>query len=162
MLAEVQQRAADMPGVEVLGGQDGPAVRALMAGAALLIAPSEGYESFGMVIIEAYACGLPVVASDLSALNSLVQDGVTGRLFRPGDAAHLAQVVDELLSDPGRLTAVRQAARQSYLAQYTAEINAVQQLDIYRQALAHRHGAAQSAPEQSAPEQGPPSARRAG
>ena len=157
MLAELQRCAAAVTGVEVLGGQDGPGIKALMAGASLLIAPSEGYESFGMVLIEAYACGLPVVASDLSALNSLVQDGVTGRLFRPGDAAHLAQVVAELLSDPARLATMRQAARQSYLAHYTAEINAGQQLEIYRQALAHRHGAAQTAPEQ-----GSPVARKAG
>lgn len=151
MLAEVQQRAADVTGVEVLGGQDGEGVRALMAGATLLIAPSEGYESFGMVVIEAYACGLPVVASNLSALNSLVQDGVTGRLFGPGDAGHLAQVVSEMLGDPARLEAMGQAARQSYLAHYTAEINAAQQLDIYRQALAQRHGTAQPAPEQPSP-----------
>ena len=149
MLTELQQRATAVMGVEVLGGQSGTDVRALMAGATVLVVPSEGYESFGMVIIEGYACGLPVVASDLSALNSLVQDGVTGRLFRPGDAAHLAQVVGEVLGDPARLEAMRRAARQSYLAHYTAEINAAQQLDIYRQALAHRHGAAQPAPEQS-------------
>ena len=149
MLAEVQQRAAAVTGVEVLGGQDGPGVRALMADATLLIVPSEGYESFGMVLIEAYACGLPVIASNLSALNSLVQDGVTGRLFRPGDATHLAQVMEEMLSDPARLAAMRQAARQSYLTHYTAEINAGQQLEIYRQALAHRHGATQPAPEQT-------------
>ena len=102
-----------------------------------------------MVALEAYACGLPVLASDIGALSSLVQDGVTGRHFRPGDAAHLAQVMKEMLSDPARLAAMRQAARQSYLTHYTAEINAGQQLEIYRQALAHRHGAAQPAPEQT-------------
>ncbi len=148
MLAELQQRAAAVTGVEVLGGQSGPGVRALMAGATLLVVPSEGYESFGMVIIEAYACGLPVVASDLSALSSLVQDGVTGRLFRPGDHAQLAVAVHSLLDDPARLAAMRQAARQSYLAHYTAEINAGQQLDIYRQALAQRHGTVRYAAEQ--------------
>ena len=148
LLSELQRRAASLPGVDLLGLQNRTDVRSLMADATLLIIPSVWPETFGMVALEAYACGLPVLASDIGALSSLVQDGVTGRLFRPGDAVHLTQVMGEMLGDPARLEAMRQAARQSYLAHYTAEINAGQQLDIYRQALAQRHGTAQPAPEQ--------------
>ena len=149
LLAEAQRRAETLPGVEVLGRQDAASVRGLMARATLLALPSEWYEGFPMTLLEAYACGLPVLASDIGALSSLVQDGVTGRHFRPGDAVHLAQVMEEMLSDPAHLAAMRQVARQSYLTNYTAEINAGQQLEIYRQALAHRQGAAQPAPEQT-------------
>ena len=149
LLAEVRRRAETLPGVEVLGRQDAAGVRGLMAGATLLAVPSEWYEGFPMTLLEAYACGLPVLASDIGALSSLVQDGVTGRHFRPGDATHLAQVMGEMLSDPARLGAMRQAARQSYLTHYTAEINAGQQLEIYRQALAHRCGSTHTAPEQA-------------
>lgn len=149
LLEELQNRAVGLTGVELLGLQSRTDVRSLMADATLLVIPSVWPETFGMVALEAYACGLPVLASDIGALSSLVQDGVTGRHFRPGDAAHLAQVMEEMLSDPARLAAMRQAARQSYLTNYTAEINAGQQLEIYRQALAHRHGAAQPAPEQT-------------
>ena len=149
LLEELQNRAISLTGVELLGLQSRTDVRSLMANATLLIIPSVWPETFGMVALEAYACGLPVLASDIGALSSLVQDGVTGRHFRPGDAAHLAQVMEEMLSDPARLAAMRQAARQSYLTHYTAEINAGQQLEIYRQALTHRHGAAQPAPEQT-------------
>lgn len=149
LLEELQNRAISLTGVELLGLQSRTDVRSLMANATLLIIPSEWPETFGMVALEAYACGLPVLASDIGALSSLVQDGVTGRHFRPGDAAHLAQVMKEMLSDPARLADMRQAARQSYLTHYTAEINAGQQLEIYRQALAHRHGAARPAPEQT-------------
>ena len=149
LLEELQNRAISLTGVELLGLQSRTDVRSLMANATLLIIPSVWPETFGMVALEAYACGLPVLASDIGALSSLVQDGVTGRHFRPGDAAHLAQVMKEMLSDPARLAAMRQAARQSYLTHYTAEINAGQQLEIYRQALTHRHGAAQPAPEQT-------------
>jgi glycosyltransferase involved in cell wall biosynthesis len=148
LMAEVQRRAAELsdvevPDIEVLGAQPGERVRALMAGASLLVMPSTWYEGFPMTLLEAYACGLPVVASDIGALSSLVQDGVTGRQFRPGDSAHLAQVISELCSDPvgsnpASLKTMRGAARQTYLAHYTAEINVQQQLDIYTEALTTR------------------------
>jgi glycosyltransferase involved in cell wall biosynthesis len=140
LLAEVQRRAALVPGVEVLGRQNAVQVRTLMSGATLLAIPSEWYEGFPMTLLEAYALGLPVVASNIGALASLVQDGVTGQHFRPGDAAHLAQVVGDLLDDPARLARLRPACRDTFLNHYTAEINVQQQLEIYRQALAQRRG----------------------
>ncbi len=147
LLEEVKRRAAQTPGVEVLGRQDRAQVGKLMAEATLLLIPSEWPEAFGMVLLEAFACGLPVVASDIGALASLIEDDVNGRHFRPGDAAHLAQVVTALSADPARLSAFRQAGRETYLAHYTAEINVEQQLDIYRQALVQRHGKGYRAPE---------------
>jgi glycosyltransferase involved in cell wall biosynthesis len=138
LLAEIQRRAAGLPNVEVLGWQDAGGVGRLMSGATLLVFPSEWYETFGMVLLEAYARGLPVVASDIGALSSLVQDGVTGHRFRPGDPADLARTVSELMAQPDKLAEMRQAARQMYLGHYTAEINAQQQLDVYARALAQR------------------------
>lgn len=142
LLEEVQRRAAVLPGVEVLGRQDREHVRALMAHATLLTLPSEWYEGFPMTLLEAYACGLPVVASDIGALSSLVSDGVTGRQFSPGNAGQLAQAVRDMIAAPDQLGHMRQAARQTFLSHYTAEINVQQQLGIYGLALARRHGAA--------------------
>lgn len=140
LLAEVQRRAALLPGVDVLGRQDAAQVRALMSGATLLAIPSEWYEGFPMTLLESYALGLPVVASSIGALASLVRDGVTGQHFRPGDAAHLAQVIGDLIDDPARLDRMRETSRATFLEHYTAEINVQQQLEIYRQALAQRRG----------------------
>ncbi len=55
----------------------------------LLINPSETPESFGMVVLEAYAHGVPVIASNIGALSELVKEGQTGMLFEAGDAESL-------------------------------------------------------------------------
>ena len=58
------------------------------------------YESFGMVALEAMACGIPVVASRVGGLQTTVRDGVTGLLVPDHDPAALAGALDRLLGDP--------------------------------------------------------------
>jgi D-inositol-3-phosphate glycosyltransferase len=58
------------------------------------------YESFGMVALEAMACGSPVVASRVGGLTTTVRDGVTGFLVPDGDPGALAARIDALLTDP--------------------------------------------------------------
>ena len=57
------------------------------------------YESFGMVALEAMACGSPVVASRVGGLTTTIKDGVTGHLVPEGDAVALASALDGLLRD---------------------------------------------------------------
>ena len=61
-----------------------------LARARVLVAPNTGGESFGIVLTEAMAAGLPVVASDLPAFRDVLDDGRRGLLVPPGDAAALA------------------------------------------------------------------------
>ena len=68
--------------------------------ATLLAAPSECYESFGQVVVEAYASGTPVIAANHGGLASLVQDGETGWLFRPGDEEHFLDVLQRAWDFP--------------------------------------------------------------
>jgi D-inositol-3-phosphate glycosyltransferase len=68
------------------------------------------YEPFGMVPLEAMACGVPVVASAVGGHLDTVLDGRTGALVPPRDPAALAQRLRELLADPGRLAAIGSAA----------------------------------------------------
>lgn len=70
----------------------------------LLVVPSLWYENSPLVIQEAYVVGVPVVASDLGALPEKVHDGVTGRLFPPGDSAALASLLAELIREPEQLS----------------------------------------------------------
>jgi glycosyltransferase involved in cell wall biosynthesis len=99
--------------VKFLGQRTPEQVYHLMGKAAFLIAASEWYETFGMTIIEAFACGTPVIAARIGAYPELVEDGVTGFLFPPGDVDGLQNAVDRLLRSPTP-QAMRHAARRRF------------------------------------------------
>ena len=88
-----------------------------------------------MVIIEAFAAGLPVIASDLGAMAGMVRHGRTGLLFRPGDAEDLAAKVRWAFDHPHELAAMRVAARHEYEEKYTAERNYKMLMEIYDLAI---------------------------
>ena len=71
-----------------------------------------------MVIVEAFAHGLPVICSRLGGMAEVVKDGVSGLHFEPGNAADLADKVRWLQEDPERCMAMGQAARQQFLDHY--------------------------------------------
>jgi glycosyltransferase involved in cell wall biosynthesis len=84
---------------------------------------SEWYETFGTTIVEAFACGVPVLCSDLGAMKELVADGLTGLHFKAGDPADLAVKVDWAWSHPEDMEKQGKAARSEYVSKYTAEQN---------------------------------------
>jgi len=86
----VRAACARNPLIEWLGRQPRDEVDRLMGDAAVLIQPSQCYETFGRVIVEGYARGIPVIASRHGAMAELVSDGRTGFLFTPGDAGDRA------------------------------------------------------------------------
>jgi phosphatidylinositol alpha-mannosyltransferase len=105
--------AVDMAGIEALGWVDDEEKVAQMAAAEIVCAPSLAAESFGIVLAEAMAAGVPVVASDLPGYRAVLRDGQAGRLTPPGDPVALADTLYDLLQDEEerrRLTAVGSAA----------------------------------------------------
>ena len=85
--------------VRFLGAQPQRRLRLFYAAAEAVVIPSY-YESFGMVALEAMACGTPVVASRVGGLTTTIQDGVTGHLVPEGDPMALADRLRGLLGDP--------------------------------------------------------------
>ena len=128
---QVIEATKRLQGVEWLGRKPLEEVYELMGEAALLIFPSEWYETFGRVAIEAFAKGTPVVASNVGAIAELVTPGQTGLLFRPGDAQDLAAKVEWALAHPEELMQMRRAARAEFEAKYTAEENYRRMMEIY-------------------------------
>jgi glycosyltransferase involved in cell wall biosynthesis len=110
-----------------------------MRQAAFLVFPSLCYEGLPMVILEAFCCGLPVIASRLGAMAEIIEDGRTGLLFTPGDAADLAAKVEWLLAHPVALARMRREARAEFEAKYTAARNYEMLMEIYERARASRN-----------------------
>ena len=103
----------------------------LMHSARFLIFPSLWFEGFPVTIAEAFACGVPVIASRLGAMAEIVRDGRTGLHFAPGDAQDLAAKVGWAWEHPADMLEMGRAARQEYEAKYTPEKNYKSLLAIY-------------------------------
>lgn len=145
MRDEVRQACSRLDGVTWLGHRSQREVRDLMEQAAVLVLPSLWYEGFPRVLVEAYAAGLPVVASALGALTSVVRDKCTGVLVPPGNVQRIAHaVVDTVRS--GRFSILGHAARQEYELRYTASANIAALMSIYREAIQSRASQARRAP----------------
>lgn len=134
----VAEAARRVPGVEWLGRMPVREVYDLMGAATTLIFPSEWYETFGRVAIEAYAKGTPVIASQLGAVAEVVDDGRTGLYFRPGDPEDLAAKMEWALTHPKELGRMRREARTEFELKYTAQRNYHRLMEIYQLAA---HGA---------------------
>lgn len=122
--------------ISALGWQEPATVELHMRAAAFLMLPSICYESFPRTVVEAFACGTPVIASRLGSLAEIVADGVTGLLFNPGSAEDLAEKIAWAESHPDRMRQMGSRARMEYEAKYTAERNYGQLMNIYRAAMA--------------------------
>jgi glycosyltransferase involved in cell wall biosynthesis len=131
LASRVAEAAEQLRGVEWLGEQPTDQVLTLMKDARILLFPSLWYEGFPMVFGEAYAVGLPIIASDLVSLSSLVDHGRTGLRFRPGDTKDLAAQVEWALMHPAELERMRGEARAEFEAKYTAEENYRMLMEIY-------------------------------
>jgi glycosyltransferase involved in cell wall biosynthesis len=87
-------------------------------------------------LVEAFGCGLPVIASRIGALAELVQDGITGLLFEPGKPEDLAQKMLWAQQNPEHMATMGRNARALYEAEFTAERNYHQLMAIYQDAIA--------------------------
>lgn len=125
-----------IPGVAMLGGLDGGQVRVEMGRALALLMPSVWYEGFPRTLVEAYGCGLPVIASRLGSLPELVEEGVTGLLFESGNVADLATKMHWALAHPAEMAEMGRRARRRYEERYTAERNYGHLMQIYESVLA--------------------------
>jgi phosphatidylinositol alpha-mannosyltransferase len=75
------------------------------------IAPATGHESFGVILVEALAAGVPVVATDIPGYREVIRDDVDGVLVTPGDDAALAEGVARVLDDPALAERLVQSGR---------------------------------------------------
>ncbi len=138
MRQEVVQHAAKYPNVEYLGYQKLDRVEQELKTSRGLIFTSEWLETFGMTIIEAFSTGTPAIAAKIGGAAQLVEDGINGLHYTPGNAAELAEKARILAQNPTLVRKLGANARQSYEAHYTPEANYRMLLAIYEDVIRAR------------------------
>jgi glycosyltransferase involved in cell wall biosynthesis len=122
-------------GFNYKGFRDPIELQACLRKAAYLVVPSTGVESFGLVAIEAFAAGTPVIASAHGGLREIVVHGKTGLLVEPTNSDALARAIAFAEDHHDEMKIMGRAARQAYLSRYTPDINYRLLMSIYREAV---------------------------
>ncbi len=133
------------PGPEVVLTSNLADLTDFYRGARLLVVPSHWFETFGLVGAEAMSHGLPVIGSRLGAIEELIDDGVNGLLFEPGNAADLADKVQRLWQDPALCQRLGQAARAKATLLWRPDRHLARLLALYDGVLATAAASSKSA-----------------
>ena len=126
---------ADSGEVTYRGHLDAVALSDFYRQARMLVVPSTWFETFGIVAGEAMGHRLPVVASDIGALAEVVEDGVTGLLFEPGNASELADRLKILWDDPEGCLSMGEAGRRKIARECSREAHYAGLVGAYQQAM---------------------------
>jgi len=111
----------------------------LYASSSLFVMPSLYCESFGVTLLEAMASGRPVVASNVGGIPEVVKDGVTGLLFKRGDAEDLADKIIKVLSDRSLAQSLASNAKEIVKERYSWPVIADKMEDLYEKTLKQSH-----------------------
>lgn len=125
---QVEQAAAGNDRLTYAGGANRDQVLRHMQSAKALAFASTWFEGFPMTIVESFACGLPVITSDLGSMASIVDHERNGLLVEPGDADAWAAAIARGCEAP---PAWGDAARQDFVTRYSARQNFAQLMTIY-------------------------------
>jgi glycosyltransferase involved in cell wall biosynthesis len=127
-------RASAEGRIDYLGALDRTSVFDQLRNAVAVVVPSICFETFGLVVMEAFASATPVIASRIGALAELVEDGVTGILSPPGDADALATHIRWAVDHPDDMKRLGANARMRYETQFRGAAHLTALLDAYKAA----------------------------
>ncbi|MFJ8942683.1 glycosyltransferase [Streptomyces sp. NPDC102395] len=135
---EVTAWAEGRGDVRFAGLLDPDRCRREIARSVAVVAPSMALETFGLVVAEAMAAEVPAVAAGHGAFVELVEDGVSGLLHRPGEAASLAACLRRITAAPDRNREMGRAARRRYEQEFSPVVGLERLVEGYRSAIAGR------------------------
>lgn len=115
-----------------VGHLTGDALKKTVAGAAVVVVPSEWYENCPMSVLEAMAYGKPVVGSRMGGIPELVAEGETGLLFEPGSVVELQEKLDTLMLSPELRRSMGQKARARVEREFSLERHNTGLMEIYK------------------------------
>lgn len=139
-LLESTARKRGIGNVEFRGYVPHEEVKSLIGNALFTVVPSEWYEPFGLVVVESFAMGKPVIGADIGGIPELIDDGQNGFLFRPGDTRGLVEKIGYLLADRGRAGKMGKEARRKAAELYDSETHYRKLMEIYSGLIAAQHG----------------------
>jgi glycosyltransferase involved in cell wall biosynthesis len=122
-------------GVELLGSLSPRRIIELMHRASFLVVPSICFENFPLAVAEAFACGLPVIASRIGSLTEIISDGATGLHVLPGSAQDLAAKIEYASQHAEILELLGRTARAEFDRKYQASSNYEMLMRIYEMAM---------------------------
>jgi phosphatidylinositol alpha-mannosyltransferase len=128
--ARLQRRTSGDPRIEWLGRISDAEKASRMRAATVYCAPSLRGESFGVVLLEAMAAGVPIVCSDLPGYRQVVRADTDALLFAPGDTAGLARAVTAVLTDPDRAASLVASGRER-AETFSMDALATRYLELY-------------------------------
>lgn len=121
--------------VDIVGMVSRDTVVEFMRNAMFVVFPSEWYEGFPMTLVEAYACGKPVIASRTGAMREIVRDGGTGLLFELKNPGDLVEKVNSIAGNTDECERMGKKAREEFEEYYTPGRNIKILMDIYQRVL---------------------------
>jgi phosphatidyl-myo-inositol alpha-mannosyltransferase len=124
--------------VLMLGSVPNVELPAYLAAADVFASPATGHESFGLVLVEALAAGVPVVATDIPGYREVIRDGVDGLLVPPSDAAALASAIRRVLVEPDLASALAHTGR-ARAREFSWDV-VVPRIEAIYERVAGRHG----------------------
>ena len=133
-LAELEALATKHPWIELVGWKSREELLTEMERASLLVLPTFE-DNCPMVILEAMAVGLPVIASRVGGIPDLITDGETGLMFDPFAPENMREVTGQMMADPIFRARIGQAAKTEALERFHPKVIAQAHLDIYREVL---------------------------
>lgn len=137
-LSDLVERAHASGDIEYVGRLASDAVLDELKSATAMVLPSVCFEGFPLTIVEAFACGTPVIASRIGSLEDLIEDGLTGLLTAPGDPDDLASKMRWAADHPAEMRAMGANARARYETLYRGPEHLRALLDAYRFAASSR------------------------
>jgi len=118
---DVEERSRKSGNIEICGFQPNSVTIEWMRRAKFLVLPSIWYEGMPRAVIEAFAAGTPVIASEIGAMKDMIQNGINGFLFEPGNAKRLTELAKALFQNEDLRRKMRIGARNSFNEKYSPE-----------------------------------------
>ncbi|MGD1917795.1 MAG: glycosyltransferase family 4 protein, partial [Pleurocapsa sp.] len=121
--------------IKLLGFKQKRELRELIKGSICTITPSEWYETFGLTLIESFACGKPVIASGIGGMTEIITNGVDGYHLEPGNSLELRERMEWMGLHRNKAIEMGRLGRKKVEEKFNAQQHYQKLMEVYEQAL---------------------------